>query len=245
MSIGDLHLGDPHVDMDAFNTVIQWVLAKPNRYAIINGDIGNHALPGSPSDSAAETVNTNEQIKRAKELLAPLFAANRILAWNDGNHEYRVYKASDGLNMGEIICDKFGKVDLYAGDGAFLKLSLGKQTGKDGNGKHVVYGVYVTHGNGGGKRPGSKANNVEDLQRIVVADLYVINHVHMPMAFSKQIFIPDYTNGMVKPMEQKFVCSGSFLAWGGYGERKGYSPSALGCPVMRLEGRRKKVNVGV
>ena len=101
------------------------------------------------------------------------------------------------------------------------------------------------HGNGGGKRPGGKVNGVEDMQRTVVADIYVEGHVHMPACFTKSIFVPDLHNNNLIEKKQTFVCGGSFLQWGGYSERKGYTPSRTGCPRIRIDGRRPDVHVSI
>src|SRR5690606_7456060 len=39
----DLHIGDPRFREDVFQTIKAWLLAAPNRYAIINGDLFNVA----------------------------------------------------------------------------------------------------------------------------------------------------------------------------------------------------------
>jgi hypothetical protein len=231
----DLHIGDPLFDEKKFLGYRDWVLKQPNAFVTVNGDIINAALPDSVSDSMEEAFNPKEQVKRAREIFRPLFEANRVLCWNDGNHEYRIRRRT-ALDVGEMICEKFDAEHLYTQDGAVLKLTLGKGE----NGKRICYVAYITHGTGGGKRPGGKVNTVQDLQRVVVADIYVEGHVHMPAVFTQSIFVPDLYNNQVREVKQTFVCGGSFLRWGGYSERKGYSPARTGCPRIRLEGRGRK-----
>ena len=236
----DLHLGDPYFDEKKFIGYRDWVLAQDNAFVTINGDILNAALPDSVSDSMSENFNPKTAMKRAQEILGPLFYEHRVLCYNDGNHEFRIRKRT-ALDVGELICDHFGQENLYTGDGALLKLSLGR--GK--NGKRVVYTAYISHGNGGGKRPGGKVNGVQDYQRVVVADIYVEGHVHMPAAFTGSIFVPDLHNNNIMEVKQTFVCGGSFLRWGGYSERKGYYPARTGCPRIRISGQRKDVHCSI
>ena len=231
----DLHLGDPLFDEQKFIGYRDWVLAQPNAFVTINGDIINAALPDSVSDSMGEKYNPKQAIYRAQDVLAPLFNANRVLCYNDGNHEYRIRRRT-ALDVGELICDHFGRKDLYTGDGAYLELALGKGR----NGKHLVYTAAIFHGTGGGKRPGGKVNAVQDFQRIAVADIFIEGHVHMPSCFTQSIFVPDLHNHKLMEVKQTFVCGGSFLKWGGYSERKGYFPSRTGCPRIRISGEYRK-----
>ena len=237
----DLHIGDPLFDETKFCGYRDWVLAEPNRYCTINGDIINAGIPGSLSACSRQKLNVEGQLELAIKVFAPLFEQNRILCWNDGNHEERIDRAGDGLRIGKVICNHFHRADLYTGEGALVVARLGK--GK--NGKRIAYCLYVTHGSGGGKRAGGKANAVEDLQRIVLADVYVEGHNHMSLAFPGGFFEPDLHNGNIIKRKQVFICGGSFLDWGGYSERKSYKPSWTGCPRVRLSGTRKDVHASV
>ncbi len=237
----DLHLGDPQFDEAKFIGYRDWVLAEPNRYCTINGDIMNAAIPGSVSDQGREKHNVNDQLKRVIAIFRPLFDAGRVLCWNDGNHEDRIDRVTGGLRIGEVICTALGKPDLYSGEGALVAVRLGRAK----NGKPLCYHLYVTHGSAGGKRAGGKANAVEDLQRIVLADVYIEGHNHLSMAFPRGFFVPDPHNKQILKVKQVFICGGSFLDWGGYSERKSYPPTWTGCPRVRLDGRRKDIHASV
>jgi len=237
----DLHLGDPLFDEDKFIGYRDWVLEEPNRYCTINGDIMNAAIPGSVSNASREKYNVEGQFERIKEIFAPLFEQGRVLCWNDGNHEERIDRVTGGLRIGSIICSHFHRPELYTGEGALVVAKLGK--GK--NGKRIAYTLYVTHGSAGGKRAGGKANAVEDLQRIVLADVYVEGHNHLSLAFPRAFFEPDLHNGNIIKRKQVFLCGGSFLGWGGYSERKSYPPTWSGCPRVFLSGRRKDIHCSV
>ena len=232
----DLHIGDPLFDERKFLGYRDWVLSQPNAFVTVNGDIINAALPDSVSDSMEEAFNPKEQVRRAKEIFKPLFEAKRVLCWNDGNHEYRIRRRT-ALEVGEMICEKFDREELYTKDGVVLGVSLGKGD----NGKRIAYQLLIVHGSGGGKRPGGKVNSLQDLQRVAEnIDIYIEGHVHMPSAFTQDVFVADPQNGRVREKKLTFVSGGSFLKWGGYAQRKGYYPAHTGCPRIRLEGRGRK-----
>jgi len=229
----DIHI--PNFDEALFTAHRDHILAAPNRFAIIGGDIGNYATPGSVSDSWEDDLTPQQQFEKACALLGPLFAAKRILMLIRGNHDFRINRATGGIDLCWMLCDKFGQGEVYLKDGGTLKLSLGKGD----NGKRVTYLAYGCHGHGGGRRVGSKANAAEDLQRLTVADIYIVGHTHQSAAFPRALFLPDPQNGKVRLIKQLFVMAGAYQEWGGYTERKNYPPMWLGCPTIALDGRKK------
>lgn len=80
-----------------------------------------------------------------------------------GNHEHRIRKESS-IDITEVIASHLGV--YYAGDEAFLKLKFGKNE----KGDPVVYTIYMTHGWGAGRTPGSKvpdvrSGNINEMKR--------------------------------------------------------------------------------
>ena len=246
--LSDLHLG-AEFNPEPFYKYREWILAEPNRYCVLNGDILDMAIKSSIGD-VYTSMRPKEQIDLAVRMLQPLAAENRILAYLDGNHEYRVTKEVD-IHPGEHICALLGIPRLYDANGCVLFLSVGhnrKKAGTSGNHKKVnrmTYTIFMLHGSRGGRRIGGKANALEDMQSVCVCDCYIVAHTHQKMVFSKKIIIPEGRNKTLKYKEQTFVNCGSFLDYAEYAIRKGYPPGVTGTPIIELDGTRHEVRARV
>ena len=234
--ISDTHIGDPRFNEAKLLGYIDWIMARENAYVVLNGDILDAAIKGSVGDTYEATMTTNEALKYARRLFAPL--KDRILAVTEGNHERRITKDTSVSPM-DILSD-FLDVPFHA-DGVFLKLRVGKGS----NGKPVVYTAYFTHGHGGGRTIGGKGNNLQRMGHIVLADLYSQGHIHTSIAFQDMIYVPDLRNGNMLKQRRTYVSSGAFLDWGGYAQQQGYAPGRIGSVRIRLDGRKKDVHASV
>lgn len=233
--LSDLHIGDPKVDKRLFKEFINHILAEPNRFIIYNGDNMNNAIKSSVSNVYNEEMTPREQKKWLKEELKPV--ADRFLVFVAGNHEERTAKETD-QNIVEDIAEYLGKADIYRDDEAYIKLVFGKRAH---SGSQMCYTIYVIHGNGGGKRPGSALNNIELLALGTDADIYVMGHVHKKMAYKHAVRRPDLRNNNIMEHERLFVVSSHWSDFGGYAARKMYTPSAKGSVPIKLYSKVKKM----
>jgi len=234
--ISDLHLGDPHCDLDKFFKYRKWIEERPNAFVILNGDIMNAAIKDSVSDLYNEEMNPNEQLKLAVKLFTPI--KDRILMIVEGNHERRIAK-NTSICVSEILASQLGC--SFAPEGALIKVRFGKRR----NEKEQVYTIYCTHGFGGGKKPGGKVNNLQSLGNIVLADIYIASHTHFMTGFQDIYFVPDLRNNKITEVKRTYVSSGAFLKYGGYGEYHGFSPAKTGSPRLRLDGTKKDVHLSI
>lgn len=235
-----MHIGDPAFDADKFFRYREWVQKTPNAYVILNGDILNTAIKSSVSDIYGETMNPKESLNTAVKIFDPI--KDRILCIVGGNHERRIYK-DVGFDISEVLAEKLGA--YYAGDECYLKIKLGKATGKKGNGLPIIYSCYITHGWGSGRTPGSKVNNLAKLADIVLADVYIASHTHFMTSHQDIYLVPDKSHNKLIEMKRTFVSSGAFLKRAGYAVTKGYPHSKLGSPRVRLAGEKKDVHVSI
>lgn len=235
--ISDAHIGDPHANEQELMKQIRYVEDTPNCYAIINGDIMNNAIKSSKSDSYLEVLSPMEQIVKAVMILKPI--ANKVLAITQGNHERRTAKES-GVDLMKVIAMELGLADKYSDGMAYLFVRFGMQDSHH-HFKKVPYGILVTHGNGGGKTVGAKANRLADLVSIADADLYLYGHTHQNMAFKEGFMRVNWGNNSVAMIDRMFVNSGAFLDWGGYAEQNQYRPSTIATPHIFLSGTERKM----
>jgi len=239
--ISDLHIGS-HFNEDLYFSIVEKILADPNMYVVINGDVIEMVTKNSIGD-IYETLRPKEQKELAVRFLTPLAENGRILAYLDGNHEHRASKDSDEY-VGDYICKMLGIPSVYDSDGIYLFLTVGFRA-KTGRHTRLVYTAYMLHGWTGARRIGGKANALEDMSRGVVADIYIMSHTHQSLAFPDVRVVPDTQNRRLRYTSQKFAMAGSFLHWAGYAIRKGYNPTPHGAPTIKLNGRQKQVSVTI
>ena len=233
--IGDMHIGAPLFDRELADEVIGFIKKTPNAFAVVVGDIINAATKNSVSDIYSEVMTPQEAKKLAIKLLKPI--GDRILAVVPGNHEKRVWKES-GSDIVEDVAMILGIENRYDPAGVLLQIKFGQYRNR---GK-LRYTMYLTHGTGGGRTSGSKINVLKRASDIVLADVYVIGHVHAPLFTSDVIHVPA-ANGKIVEFKRFYVSTASFLKWGEYAEEKMLAPSAAVFPKIVLSGKERRVDV--
>lgn len=236
--LADLHLGDEKTDELLFKSFIKHILDKPNRFIGIGGDLINNATKSSVSNVYREKYTPSEQKYLMVDLLKPLAKEDRILYIEPGNHEERSAKDVDA----EIIKDiayMLNIQDRYRENGVYINIQLGK----DRHGHHLSYSGYSVHGIGGGKTAGAPANILEKLPLSFIADFYVIGHLHRKLGFKNTYFRPNATWDKLEQHERAFVIASPWQDYGGYAQRKLYTPQSKGASVLILDGREKKMEI--
>lgn len=237
--IADEHIGDAHHDPQWLKEKMDQIQADDRAMVIVNGDMLNTALRHSVSDVYSEQMSLGEQIEYATKLLEPI--KDKIIAGTIGNHEYRAYKEA-GIDVMKVIFANLGISDRYLCEGGLIFIRMG-QNGTDRHGRQhppkLWYSVYVTHGSGGGRKEGGKANRLAELASTADADIYIHGHVHTPMIFRKCYYRADPYNCSGVMVDRLFVNTAASLNYGGYGQMYGYSPSSKKSPVITLSGVTK------
>lgn len=234
--LNDLHIGDPKTDIPLFRKFVKFIQEQPNRKVVCVGDLLNNALKSSVSNVYNETMSPNEQRKWVASELEPI--RDRILCMVSGNHEYRSKKDTD-LDPIEWIADKLC-ISAFSDEDMALKISLGKGA----NGKRITYAIYLTHGNGGGKRPGGALNNLELLaMSFDNVDVVIIGHVHKKIGYKFSTRSFDLYNNVVRQTERLCVVSSSWQDYGGYAARKMLIPGIKGATPIILSGKEKSMGV--
>jgi hypothetical protein len=234
----DLHIGDPRFREDVFQAIKAWLLEAPNRFAILNGDLFNTALKHSVSSVYEDTMNPREQLRYGRKLFDGL--QGRVLSATTGNHEERITRETS-IDIMEEFAAWLGCV--YDPAGVCLKLKFGKDSRHS---NPMVYALYHTHGASGAQFIGGKALSMERIaQSLPLADVVVTGHTHAKIAFKDRVLVPDLRWNKLEYHERTYVNGSTLLDWGGYAERKGYRPSALGPAHIRLSGKRKEVTVTI
>lgn len=235
IALADLHIGDPHADMSLIKSLIRGVQDRPNRYAILAGDLMNTAIIGSKSDTYGETMRPSEQLEAAADLLYPI--RDKILAVVPGNHEERISRTA-GSDMTRLLSRELDILDLYSDTTALVILQFGREPRR---GHPLTYSLYVCHGHGGGRRAGGKINALQDMGPIVDADCYIMGHTHLPAIMAQTTYRVVPQKSLAVRREQIYVNTASALTYGGYGRRGGYQPPSNSYPIITLDNTEHRI----
>lgn len=236
--LADLHIGDPTTDEQMIKEFIRYIMDKPNRYVILNGDIVDNALTVSVSDTYSQKYSPSGAITHAGNILRPV--AKRILAIGPGNHEDRTVKIT-GIDISSWLAKDLECEKLYTDNSFVLFVKFGKSEHWEPNrNKRNVYSIFSWHGSGGGRKPGGKMNRVQSMQETVDADLYIMSHVHTPMTMSDSTFNVNYQNMTISQRNRSYLISNAWQDFGGYGQKFGFTPISREITYAVLNGHGRK-----
>lgn len=235
--ISDVHIGDKAADIKAFKEVLERIKNEPNTYTILNGDLCNIALKNSKSDIFSEDLTPMEQVLQIINFLEPI--KDKILVMSNGNHEERITKDTS-IDVLYLVAKQLRIEQVYSPSWWYLYLSFGKSN----KGRPVLYTISGFHGYGGGTTTGGKANKVKKMSQVVLADCYIMSHVHEPINTKGIMFIPDYQHKSIVKKEMYYCISNAFVEYqGSYAERMGLPPSNTGINEIELDGYKKNIRL--
>lgn len=235
----DLHIGDPQCDYKLIKDRIARVENTEDAYCVLNGDILNNATKTSVSDVYGEVLPPMEQIDRAVDLFAPI--KNKILAMTRGNHEARTYN-KEGIDPSLVMARQLGAEDKYSPEGVLLWVSFGESSRRRSEGRRTTYSIYMTHGTGGGRTEGAKANRVAQLASVVDADIYLHAHLHLPLVMRESFCRVSQSTRSCSMVDKLFINTAAGLNYGGYGQAMAFKPSSKKNPVLYLNGQRRDMS---
>lgn len=252
----DLHLGSKKCDFKLIQERVERVRTHENVYAVIGGDICNTATKNSKSDVYSDVLTPKEEIDRACMLFEPI--KDKILGACSGNHENRILRES-GYDILYSMCARLGIEHVYSNVSVLMFVRFGSTVNKgsgyvrrDGtkgdrksihSGRKILYTIYLTHGSGGGRTIGAKANALARRGEIIDSDIVIGGHTHQDLTFRQKSFKIDPHNCMAHEFEQVFVNASSSLDYEDYAESLGLRPTSKNCPVIILDGTEKKIKV--
>lgn len=235
--ISDVHIGDKKADLKAFRDVLERIKNEPNTYTILNGDLCNIALKNSKSDVYSEDLTPMEQVLQVLDFLEPI--KDKILVMSNGNHEDRITKETS-IDVLYLVAKQLHLEQVYSPSWWYLYLSFGHSS----KGRPVLYTLTGYHGTGSSTTTGAKANKVKKMSQVVLADIYLMSHVHEPITTKGVIFTPDYQHKSVVKKEMYYCISNSFVEYeGSYAEKLGLPPSNTGISEIELDGSKKRVRL--
>ncbi len=235
--ISDVHIVDKTANLKAFKEVIERIKNEPNTYTILNGDICNFALKNSKSD-VYEGLSPMTEILEAIKYLEEI--REKVLVISSGNHEERLIRETN-IDPTYLIAKQLHLEDVYSPSWWYLYLTFGNTT----KNRPALYTISGFHGGqSNGSTTGSKANKVKKMSQVVLADCYIMSHVHEPLNTKGVIFVPDYQHKSIVKKEMYYCISNSFVEYeGSYAEKLGLIPSNTGINEIELDGRKKSIRL--
>jgi len=234
--ISDVHLGDKQLNMKLLKDTLKRIKEEENTYTILNGDFCNCALKNSKSDVYEDNISPMEQLNLMLELIEPI--KDKILVISTGNHEDRITKETN-IDITRLAAKQLGIENKYAESWWYLYLRFGQKA--EGAKRPMCYQITGYHGSGGGRKVGGKANRLQEMSQVVIADVYIMSHTHTPMSMKQQIWLPDYANNSLNKKEMYYLMSNSFLESEGYGEKLGMIPVSNSITEIELDGTKRKI----
>lgn len=241
MPVADYHWADPNSDHDKIRADLDYIRDHDDVFCVLNGDLMDCAIASSIGDTYGASVNPMEELRVCVELFKPI--AHKILCVVPGNHENRHYR-TNGLDLTELMCRQLGIEDRYSPTTALLFIRFGALDSHQ-HGRKACYTMYVSHGNGGGRKEGGKIQRLVDLSTIVDADIYLCGHTHLPALLKDSFARPNMGNSSVNLGTRLFVNTSAKLNYGGYGEVGGFKPACTDTPIIHLSGTHKEMRATI
>ena len=211
MHLTDAQYGSKLFRKDRFIEYRDWMLAEPNRFAVLGGDMIDAATVLSVQSPYENTEEPIDQVAGLVSLLDPLAKAGRLLGYVGGNHERRTIKAFG--DCGRLIASQLK-----------VPYSRGVQLLDIHYGKHRPFKVSVWHGAGSAQTKGAKAQMVHRFMRQADSQVYLVGHLH------DVVLLFDWrqlrTGKRITLQKIAGIMSSSFQSyWNSYGEIKALPPS--------------------
>jgi hypothetical protein len=207
----DLQYGAKTFQQDRFEQYRDWLLASPNRFCFLGGDIIDAATVLSIASPYENTKEPAAQVKGIVRLLEPLASKGRILGYVGGNHERRT-------------CKTFGDSGALIADYLKVPYSRGVQLIDVVFGEHKPFKVSLWHGTGAAQTKGAKAQMLHRFMQKADSHVYLVGHLHdVVLLFDWR---QQRTGGKIKLQKIAGIMSSSFQGyWNSYAEVAGLAPS--------------------
>lgn len=270
----DVHLGTRSCDEHRLDEDIAEVLADPNAYAVLGGDICEFIVRSDKRFRQSELAQwlqgpiddiADAQIEYTLAKFRPLAAAGKILAVLVGNHETQILKRYERDVFQEIVRGlRKGDRRIGIGYEGFLVLYVQRKNSKkrpggmDGHTDksdswRVVF--YLHHGYGGGILEGGHALTLGRIFKSYNCDIALLGHRHVT-AHLTNVQLEVSPGGTLRERHQVAAFCGSYRRSyrdddgretdnTSYEEEKGLPPHVVGTPWVRLYPDKKLVKIEV
>jgi len=226
--IGDAHYGSPEFDKKRFLDAISFIKDTPCKVILMGDMLENASRYSVGAGWAEQKITPQEQLDDLYTMLYPI--RDKVLVSLEGNHCERAYKHS-GIDLAGTLAKLLGVP--YGGYASFIYIRLQKQS----------YVIHAQHGCSSAQTTEGRINAAKKTALHTDADVYLYAHTHDLADGDKILRFYDRKSKVIKKRKQHFVLTGSFLGFGGYGEKKNYGTVPVGFPTITFGGVKRKINV--
>ena len=173
---------------------------------------------------------------RIKEIMKPIVEENQLICIGTGNHEEEIHKRHDD-DITRNLCKDLNT--SYAGYQSFIVLKFRR-------GRKFTHSLVIHswHGSGSAQSEGGRLMRLVRLVNDIEADIYLMGHLHTMTSYTPDRLV--CRDGRVRSVKLAATICGSWLKTYNqphegeiqdptYGEEKGYKPSRIGMPIIRIE----------
>lgn len=213
LHITDVQFGHKYCNTKRVIEYRDWILARPNRFMLWGGDMGDFGTKISKHGSPWEQLwEPQGALYEFCELWAP--AAHRVLGYVGGNHERHTIPS-------------FGDAGQSIASLLKVPYSPGQQLIDINFGDHAAFRIHMWHGGGSSVTPGAKMQMLARFMERGDSQLYLVGHLHEPMV--RFLARPlRQKNGSIKLIKVGGAMSSSFLDYyGTYAEVMNLSSAPL------------------
>lgn len=178
----------------------------------------------------------NSQRRRAKEIFSPLAEQKQLIQIGTGNHEEEIHSRHDDDVIREI-CDH----DLHVPYGGYQSFVVLKFIRAGMHNHNLI--IHSWHGAGAAQSEGARVLRLMRLVNEIQADIYLMGHLHAMTSYTlERLFL---TLGKIRSVKLSATICGAWIKTYNqpdenkiqdptYGEKKGYKPAYIGCPIIRI-----------
>lgn len=240
---GDIHMGSIDSAEGDFNSKVIECVNRENSYALGIGDYADCITKNDPRfdmDGLASWVEKGNIVEsqriRVVEAFKPLVEAGKLIALGTGNHEEEIHLRHQ-CDITRNICRDL-KVP-YAGYSCFVILTFRRENSNESH----QYIWHSWHGAGAAQTEGARLMRLMRLVNDIQAHIYTMGHLHAMTSHTPDRLM--CVRGRVKSIKLVATITGSWLRAytqpkgeqilnASYAEKKGYKPSRIGCPVIKI-----------
>ena len=199
-----------------------WILEKPNRFALFGGDHVDAWVPGSPGEYD-NILRPDGQVLQYTEIMAPI--ADRILGSCGSNHGRRGLRG--GVDLDALIS---GLLNIpYSSGMQMLSVDFGAAAPIN------PLKIFLWHGRGAARTAGGKVNMTLSVTPNDDAHVFFSGHIHSGHVYPQWRMRRDSARLTMVPEKYYVVSAASFLEfYGSYAEVGGYSYSGLLMPLLTV-----------
>ena len=244
--ISDVHVGHVDHDKKLFLSTVKWIKDN-NAYTILLGDLIDGISQKDrryENDSIADEFKPyldNLHYRQCEVFLEGIMPIkDQVIGVMGGNHEQAV-KKHFGFDATSVIAQRLEKPILTDPGYVIIRFRNGNST--------RLYKIFCSHGDWmGGRKRGSKVNNMEDKMGDFEFDALLAGHTHDLWSSTRKQIIPTVGKSKITFTEKRisFVNTGSFTktytdnnvdTWA---SRKVFSPQRSGVARMDFYLKRNK-----